>query len=356
MWKHLVTLAVSAGIIAGGVLLYQNRTRLFRPNFAKAGGTRLVCEVDGDPPSGGIDDVVKVLQRRFDPNGSTGIDVTASGDREVEITIPRGDKHKDRVEQIKRLLERTGRLEFRVFARSHEDGKAFHAADERLKRPDAKAMNPPPPPKARDGSARFTSQMPGEPEFTYGWARLGTSEVRNLRLDDAALRRDNPIDLASVTSSIAKGNPFYPSGAPELLVAARKPDEKADPVIYVLTRQEPESDAITGEMIDRATVSREYGSRYQMTIRLNREAGQKMFALTTRNVVAGHHPEGSRKLAVMLDGEVLVAVPLTRSLIAEISVYGEFGLADAEDFAMLIRGGTLPAKLKLTREEEVEPR
>jgi preprotein translocase subunit SecD len=355
MWKHLVTLAVSAGIITGGVLLYQNRTRLFRPNFAKAGGTRLVCEIDGDPPSGGVEDVVKVLQRRFDPNGSTGIDVAANGDREVEITIPRGDKHKDRVEQVKRLLERTGRLEFRVFARSNEDGKAFHAADERLKRPGAKAMNPPPPPKARDGSSRFASQMPGEPEFTYGWARLGTNEVRAMMLDEPSMRRSLPMDLPRLAAAIETGQPFYPSSAPELLIAVRKPDEKADPAYYVLTRTEPESDAITGEMIDRATVSRQYGSRYQMTIRLNREAGQQLFALTTRNIAAGHDPEGRRKLGVMLDGEVLAAVPLTRPLIAEISVYGESGLADAEDFAMLIRGGTLPAKLKLTREEEVEP-
>jgi preprotein translocase subunit SecD len=243
-----------------------------------------------------------------------------------------------------------------VLARASEDGKAFHAADQRLRKPDARAANPPPPPKARDGSARFTSQMPGEPEFTYGWARLSASEVRNLRLDDTTLHRDNAIDLASVTAALANGNPFYPSAAPEMLVTARKPDEKSDPVVYALTRQEPESDAITGEMIDRVTVSRQYGTHYAMTIRLNREGGQKMFALTTRNVAAGHNPEGWRKLAVILDGEVLNALPLTAPLIADITLHGDAVLSEAEGTAMLVRGGTLPAKLKLTREEEVEPK
>lgn len=356
MWKPLFTLVVACGVIGGGVLLYQNRNRLFRPNFAKVGGTRLVAEIDGELPSGGVEDVVEVLRRRYDRHGSAGIEVHALGEREIEIAVPRGDRHADRVDQVKRLLDRTGRLEFRLLARASEDGKAFRAADERLRKPDAKAANPPPPPRARDGSARFASQMPGEQEFTYGWARLSTSEVRTIRLDEPTMRREATPDLARVASALVHGQPFYPSASPEMLVAVRKSDEKADPVFYALTRQEPESEAITGEMIDRVTVGREYGTRYQMTIQLNREGGQRMFALTTRNVSAGHNPEGWRKLAVILDGEVLAALPLTTPLVGQIGLFGDSLLGEADDTAMLIRGGMLPAKLKLTREEEVDPR
>ncbi|MFO0841033.1 MAG: hypothetical protein U0797_01370 [Gemmataceae bacterium] len=356
MWKALFTLAATCGIIGGGVLLYQNRNRLFRPNFAKVGGTRLVVEVEGDLPGGGVVEVAEVLRRRFDRHGSAGIEVREIGDREIEIAVPRGTKHGDRVEQVKRLLDRTGRLEFRLLARASEDGKAFRAADERLRKPDAKAANPPPPPRARDGSARFASQMPGEPEFTYGWARLSPNEVKMLRLDEPTMRREHTTDLATVASALKHGQPFYPSSSPELLVAVRKPNEKADPVFYALTRQEPESDAITGELIDRVTVSREYGTRYLMTVQLNREGGQKLLSLTTRNVLAGHNPEGWRKLAVILDGEVLAVQPLTTPLVGQITLSGDALVGEADDTAMLVRGGTLPAKLKLTREEEVEPR
>src|SRR5206468_1538796 len=90
----------------------------------------------------------------------------------------------EEVENIKNLIARQGKLEFRILANSTDDGPAMEAArayyaskdpaiadarDRELRRAALK-NEPPPPPRAADGSLMFTVRVGGEEtNHTYSW-------------------------------------------------------------------------------------------------------------------------------------------------------------------------------------------
>jgi len=359
MWKKLLALAVSAGIIAGGASLYRNRHRLFRPDFQRTGGTLLVYEIDGEPPAGGLDGAVAVLQRRFDPSGALGITVRATDDGEVELAVPAGPRHDEQVDQVKRIIDRAGRLEFLILARTGDDDPAIRAATLALKDPAARGLVPPPAPKGPRGQALIATTLPGEPEYRYRWVRLGRSELMSLQLDDAALRRHNFLDAQRVAASLKTGEAFAPTQATELLLAARQVPGSADPVFFALAREEPEDRAVTGGHVERASAAQgQYGRHQSITIRLDREGGLRLLRLTSQNLAPRLGPRGWNRLAILLDGEALAAPAFDAPLRTEARVVGDFTTPEADDLVALIRGGTLPVRLKPrpAREVAVEPR
>jgi preprotein translocase subunit SecD len=342
MWKKLLMLVVAIGIIGGGRFLYLNRYRLFRPNFDRTGGTLLVYQVEGQPSTESLDEAIRVLQRRFDARGETGIIVRANEDGEIEIAIPRGARHDDSVEAIKRMITIPGRLEIRIIAHKGEDDEGMRAATDALVGPDARKIPPPAPPIVKPKGALSSATA-----YRFHWARLSENEVYALRLDDASLHRDNLMDLRAVQSSIKTGEAFSPTHAIFSLIVARLVRGEKDPVFFIPTRQEPVEGTIISEHVVRTTlVDRPKGGHPFLSIRLDREGSNRLWALTTQNWTSTHDPVRKKRLAVILDDEVLVAPVILAPSRLEIQVVTTRTRTDSKDLVKLIRGGALSIRLK----------
>ncbi len=116
-----------------------------------AGGTILIYEIDKErdeqlkklQAQGGqvtssktdITALAEALKRRIDPADLLNVTVRAVGDSRVEIILPfsgsrtgKQNANENKVEEIKRLIEKVGRLEFEIVANSIDDKKGFEEA------------------------------------------------------------------------------------------------------------------------------------------------------------------------------------------------------------------------------------
>ena len=117
-------------------------------------------------------------------------------------------------------------------------------------------------------------------------------------------------------------------------------------------------EAIADAHLKDVAVQGRYGRHQSITIRLDREGGLRLLRLTSQNLTPRLGPRGWNRLAVLLDGEALAAPAFDSPLRAEARVVGDFTTSEADDLVALIRGGTLPVRLKPkpVREVAVEPR
>ena len=133
---------------------------------------------------------------------------------------PGGGKDKrmltsEEVENIKNLIEKQGRLEFRILANDRDDEEAFAAVRAYFKTAKAKAdlarleirAEPPPSPRNESGGLTFPVKLPDEPEHAYSWVELGKSELYSLGLNSAALKTNSQLN-AVVENALKTGEAF----------------------------------------------------------------------------------------------------------------------------------------------------
>jgi hypothetical protein len=342
MWKYLVAILVSVGVIAGGHYFYRHRHQLFRPDFDRTGGTLLVFEIDGEPPAGGLGELLDVLQKRFDPGGSAGVVFRVDEEGRVEIGVPSGKQHDDLVESIKRLAGRPGVVEFRVIANRADDEPVCKVVEVPVK--GAKLDVPPPPPRNAGGGDEFPLSRPVAPASRYRWILLSDVQVKSLYVDRLALTRENPGDLPKVEESVRKGVPFSPTFLSEALVQARVLHPGADPTFFMLVREPAEKEEIGVGALENVRLSGGRG-RAVISFRFSRTAAGRYSELIQNN---SGRPSGMMywKLLTLLDGEGLGMPYMAGGSRREVQFQGVFGTSEAEDIVVLLRGGPLPCKLK----------
>jgi hypothetical protein len=316
-----------------GVSGYGLLERWLRPDINRLGGTILAYAVDEDraPERYNLWDVVAALQRRLDPSGRQGIEVRATGDRLVEIAVPRVGDHAARLEQIKKLVVPQGSLEFRILANEEDDPKALSAARRWLRNPrNAGAL---------DALAR-RNEPPPPPRNAYAWAELGPAEVKGLGLDPEGLK-EAPDVRRRVERACRMREPFtLPSRLAGCLLFARPRGEGLQ--FFVLTRLAEEGKEITGAHLTRV---RRAGTGLDFT--LDSKGMELACELTSRNSPTGEGDTAFlRRLAVLLDGRVVSAPVIRGPVRAKGRLTGHFSDAELDRLLALLRGGSLPAPLK----------
>ncbi len=342
MWKYLVAILVSAAVIVGGRYFYRHRHDLFRPDFDRTGGTLLVFEIEGEPPAGSLDRLFDVLQKRFDPGGGEGLVFRVDEEGRIEVGIPQGKQHDDLVDSVKRLAARPGVIEFRVTASRSEDEPVYKAVEVPPK--GVKLDVPPPPPVNATGGEEFPLSRPIAPASRYRWIRLSEGQVKSLSLDRIGLTHGNPLDRAKVEDSVHKGVPFSPTAAMDTLVQARVLAPGADPALFMLVREPAQNEDIRMGALENVRIN---GGRGRMAIsfRLSRSDAVRLSELRQQS---GMMPGAFVywKLILLLDGQALGSPLMTESNRREVELLGDFTVSEAEDLAVLLRGGPLPYPLK----------
>jgi preprotein translocase subunit SecD len=86
---------------------------------------------------------------------------------------------------------------------------------------------------------------------------------------------------------------------------------------------------------------------YDVEITFSREAGRRLGSFTERNL--------GRKMAIVLDHRVQTARVIQSRIEDAVRITGQFGREQAQDLALVLRAGALPASVKYLEEHTIPP-
>ncbi len=119
-------------------------------------------------------------------------------------------------------------------------------------------------------------------------------------------------------------------------------DERVPLKWYLLFRQA----VVTGAYLDNAEVGRDDYGQPTILFTLNSEGGERMRRLTGANI--------GRMMAIVLDGECMMAARIEGEFGAEGQITGRYTLEEAERIALLLKIGALPVSFHIADERVVE--
>lgn len=286
----------------------------------------------------------------------------------------------EEVETIKGLIERQGRLEFKILANTVDDKAGIDAAKKWFDDPKNQAelsrlevrAEPPPVPRREDGGTEFSVTHPNGVTDSYGyrWVELGKSELYSLGLNSSSLQA-NELVRKQIEDYRTRGKPFTPesdvlassrlgsSGMRQTLLYSRRitdwsrrlikdRDQGKETEFFMLVREPSTATEIRGDDLvgAREDMSRE-GGRRAIAFSFNPDGGERFWDLTTRNKPDGQS-EGSfrRHLAIIFDGQIVSAPSLNSPIRTNGQITGDFTQSEINDMVRILRAGALPATLK----------
>ena len=184
-------------------------------------------------------------------------------------------------------------------------------------------------------------QLPGEgdPSRAKAVIQAGGQLALTLVLDNQP--------YPSPAEALAAHNGVLPPGA--MILPGRadtsSPGQSEDQVYYVVSR----SPVVTGLDLKGATPgpSQRYPGQFEVDFHLSTAAAARFGPFTETNV--------GRRMAIVLDGKVYTA-PTINSRIEDSGVIeGNFSQDTADDLALVLRSGALPASIKYLEERTVGP-
>jgi len=341
----------------------------FKPGVDLVGGTILVYEVDVSkfrdgkvPADYKPEQLIAALKRRIDPADLYNITIRPISETRVEIIMPTGEANKtqeggqkvtpQRVEDVKKLIEEVGSLEFRILANEQDEANVIEAARQyfvsakgnekvqaELNRLN-KEGKPPPPPVASDKAGFVTEKG----QFTYSWLECGKNYRYDLGFNNApqddrkgaweeaarARKNDEAFQLGG------RGGPLYYSRAiPDDRVGMPEEERKKKKLEYfVLARDTAAGTDNPGKYVDQAGQD----ANLNVTFGLKTQGGDLMGAMTGANI--------GRPMAIVLDGLVMSVANINDKITTSGQITGRFTTEQVVRLVTILRSGALPASLK----------
>jgi SecD/SecF fusion protein len=236
-----------------------------------------------------MDQLISVISKRINPGGVMEITVRKVGAKSIEIIIPRVEEAE--VQRIKRIISKSGSLEFRILA---------------------------------------TRQ---DPEM----ARL---------IDKAQLLKDNEMELFQDGQRRAYFIPIETEKMGRLVddpnFLKRVVTRKGKPQVQVLVYDDPED--VTGAYLTRAYKGMDEKGGYAVHFRFGSEGAAKFGRLTTR-----YQPSTMAAfkyhLGIVLDGTLQSAPTINSPITSEGQISGDFSEQEVDDLVGVLNAGALPAAL-----------
>jgi protein-export membrane protein SecD/preprotein translocase SecF subunit len=289
------------------------------------GGIHLALEVDeSNGPVADCADTIRraehIVRTRIDEFGTTDPVVQVVGDCRLIVELPAINDP----DRAKAIVQRSAFLEFRITDSQDRFRQALPAMDAALRRADTTAINSAP---GREGllvTLLQPSQVPGEFLVLEERVAMATSLIARPEVQ-RLIPRGLELRWGAQTLSFA-GDSYRPLYAVD-----------AEPII-------------TGEELQEATAGRDpMTNATEVRFELTRNGGRKFAEATGRNV--GKH------LAILLDGRVEGQPPVIRDRIASSGriELGGRSLEEANDLALSLRAGALPAPLHVVEQRTIGP-
>lgn len=268
----------------------------------------------------------------------------------------------DDVENIKNLISRQGRLEFRILANVRDDAEAIRVANETLKRTSKEDLQrlevrneEPPAPRREDGTNSFPVDLPGEPDHTYSWVEVGKSQLHSMRLNSDALK-NNKARQDEIDNALKTGLPFQ--NGVNLVWVRRITDWSRRNVkdralgksleFFILCRNPTRGEEITGDYLVGASPGSDRAGQLAIDFKFNTEGGDRFWKVTSTNKPSGSEETGFRRqLAIIFDGQIISAPNLNSPIRTNGQITGsDYTQQEVNDLVRILRAGALPATLK----------
>lgn len=349
-------IVVIALVLAGAVGFFANNG--LKRGLDLQGGMHLALEVD-DPTgtmtaaarADATDRALKIIRTRIDQFGVAEPLVQKSGSDRIIVELP-GVSDEQRAKDI---IQQTAFLEFQLVQSSREVIEALPRIDRAI----VQALGPDALPKATGDQSRqaiedllFRSGADTTAAAEEGDAEEGT-ETRPLSslLLDGGVDGEFLVEVGDVETvkrflELPEVQRLIPRGSALRFSA---PTEAIGAQLYKRLYVLEERAFMTGESLVNATPGRDpQFNRPIVQFELNRRGGRVFDNVTSKNI--------GNRIAIVLDNEVYSA-PVVNSRIST-SGQIEMGHADlneANDLALVLRAGSLPAPLKIIEERTIGP-
>ncbi len=279
--------------IVGGL-----RTELRRADIGYTGlgvvGSAATLTVRDDADESGVVTLIEELDPNVNVDVGDNGEVTITFD-EVELTQIRDNAIVQSIEIVRRRIDELGTTE---------------------------------PIIQRQGLDRILVQVPGIDDSSALISLLGQTARLSFHLLDETVTVSGPND------PVPAGSRVYPDN---------DVDANGNPIAYYAVERRP---IVSGESLTDARPSFQDGAPI-VSFRFD-SVGARRFGETTGNNVG-------RRLAILLDEEIISA-PVIRARIAESGIIeGGFTVETANELAILLRAGALPAELTVLEERTVGP-
>jgi SecD/SecF fusion protein len=314
IWKWLILVVATAWSVA---LVIPPKEKI-KLGLDLQGGTSYTLEIDDSQGLEGSvadarDRALEVVRNRVDSMGVAEPTIYPDGEKRIVVQIP-GMKAEDR-ERASANIRKAAFLEFRMVHPKNDELVKNLFADRKV-------------PGGYD-----VAVLPGRANVDC-WVRKGPPPTEAER---AALRRFEEkagYDLLLEKTTVQNKDYFVP--------------------FYVSRKAE-----LTGDSLKSASV--DYQQFGQKVVQISFDAkGRKIFAKLTADHAPGGaknpDPNGRHYLGIVLDN-TLYSAPFIRTSIpgGEAVIEGAFSLDEANDLALVLRAGALPAPLRVLEERTVDP-
>ena len=325
IWKWLIL----AALISTSLWIVTPFEQKVRYGLDLAGGTRYVLEVDtanleSDVARDAQPRALEVIRNRIDALGGLEPVIYTEPNNRIIVEIP-GMEPEQRARTLK-TIQSAAFLEFRM----------VHAKNDEL-----------------------VEDLFAKGEAPEGYKIVTVDDIRSggAWQYKQYLKRDQEKDPEGVSEEqIRERSRAFrsPSGHEMLLELEVQNNQRLYRPTYVSKRRE-----LTGESLSNAGIDYDNLMRPYVTLRFN-ASGAKRFANLTADYAPGGaknpNPQSRRQLAIVLDG-TLYSAPSIREAIygGSAQITGSFSVKDAQDLAIVLRAGALPAPVKLLEERTVAP-
>ena len=326
MPSHSFRLGVMIASIFGGLLFAwgSNFQLPLGPDFS--GGTNLVYDIVPDKEGQSIDSgqLATALSDRINPSGTKEITIRPRGESQIEITVPNVDEFE--LKKIKDLLKNSGQLEFRIVAnpRDHSDIIA-------LARQQAQSNVVPKP-----------EVVNAEGETVGLWYTVGreTRRVQGIYPLQTPVLGDTLRD--SFTGKIIERPALNPDEDYALEQWMQRQGIKSVDVLMATEMLGRPYPLVSGDDLASAQTGFEKNGQPIVEFRLNSDGASKMLAMTSRATPTG---EFRRRMAIIMDKQVLSAPELRSSIAGSGQISGNFTKDEVDFLVTILRSGRLPATL-----------
>lgn len=183
----------------------------------------------------------------------------------------------------------------------------------------------------RQGDDRIIIELPGIDDVERAKSIIGRTALLTFHL----------VDERDAYQYIGKR---APAGYKVMYEKSRDPNGNAIKIPYLLKKRA----ALTGHNLSDASSGFDQQGQNAVQITFDAKGARQFGKLTTKFV-------GSR-MAIVLDGQVYSAPSLREPILGgSASITGSFTSAEAQDLAMILRAGALPAPVKFAEERSIGP-
>ncbi|MGA2034047.1 MAG: protein translocase subunit SecD [Thermoguttaceae bacterium] len=288
-WKiWLILFAASAGVAE---LIYGWPPKL-GPDLS--GGVILIYQVDPTQMQPGqtldgqkMAKMVDAVQKRVNPGGQLEVKIQTYGNDSIEVTLPRVDK--EETDRIKEKISSVGTLEFRILANNRDHRSLIERA------------------QSESSDKLFDS----EGNLLAWWVPVSKGEERSF------------------------------AGDREIAVRTPKDDEKHTLEVLVVK----DDYDVKGNYLRQATASIDPKTGAPDVLFTFNTEGGRLFGELTGNNLPDKASDFSRKLGIILDGEMRSAPTIQSTIFDSGQITGSFTQKQVDDLVDVLNAGSLPAAL-----------